>query len=186
MAIFFFLRSSVLSPSLPTPSYDLRPVPPFVRHISFAVITPLFTREKEKKERKKERKKRVEEEEDVRRMPESTSVNGRQGEQDKNDHRPTTYCYLYSSPLPSTFLPSLSCSVLDFSSLFPYQQTILNSMHKYQPRFHLVRANDILKLPYSTFRTYVFKETEFIAVTAYQNEKVKRVCVRLWLFQRTF
>ena len=46
-------------------------------------------------------------------------------------------------------------------------------MHKYQPRFHLVRANDILKLPYSTFRTYVFKETEFIAVTAYQNEKVK-------------
>ena len=46
-------------------------------------------------------------------------------------------------------------------------------MHKYQPRFHLVRANDILKLPYSTFRTYVFKETQFIAVTAYQNEKVR-------------
>ena len=36
-------------------------------------------------------------------------------------------------------------------------QTIVNSMHKYQPRFHLVRANDILQLPYSTFRTYVFK-----------------------------
>lgn len=53
--------------------------------------------------------------------------------------------------------------------------TILNSMHKYQPRFHLVRANDILKLPYSTFRTYVFKETEFIAVTAYQNEKVTQL-----------
>ncbi|XP_054710081.1 T-box transcription factor TBX3-like [Uloborus diversus] len=53
--------------------------------------------------------------------------------------------------------------------------TILNSMHKYQPRFHLVRANDILKLPYSTFRTYVFKETEFIAVTAYQNEKITRL-----------
>lgn len=35
-----------------------------------------------------------------------------------------------------------------------------------------MRANDILKLPYSTFRSYVFKETEFIAVTAYQNEKV--------------
>ncbi|KAJ7423701.1 T-box transcription factor TBX3 [Willisornis vidua] len=49
--------------------------------------------------------------------------------------------------------------------------TILNSMHKYQPRFHIVRANDILKLPYSTFRTYVFPETEFIAVTAYQNDK---------------
>ncbi|XP_023225544.1 T-box transcription factor TBX3-like [Centruroides vittatus] len=53
--------------------------------------------------------------------------------------------------------------------------TILNSMHKYQPRFHLVRANDILKLPYSTFRTYVFKETVFIAVTAYQNEKITQL-----------
>lgn len=46
-------------------------------------------------------------------------------------------------------------------------------MHKYQPRFHIVRANDILKLPYSTFRTYVFPETEFVAVTAYQNDKVR-------------
>ncbi|KAJ8312806.1 hypothetical protein KUTeg_010179 [Tegillarca granosa] len=53
--------------------------------------------------------------------------------------------------------------------------TILNSMHKYQPRFHLVRANDILKLPYSAFRTYVFKETSFIAVTAYQNEKITQL-----------
>ena len=63
-----------------------------------------------------------------------------------------------------------TCTVT--ASVFNLFQTILNSMHKYQPRFHLVRANDILKLPYSTFRTYVFKETEFIAVTAYQNEKV--------------
>lgn len=55
----------------------------------------------------------------------------------------------------------------------PSPQTILNSMHKYQPRFHIVRANDILKLPYSTFRTYVFPETDFIAVTAYQNDKVR-------------
>ncbi|XP_071094138.1 T-box transcription factor TBX3-like isoform X1 [Haliotis cracherodii] len=53
--------------------------------------------------------------------------------------------------------------------------TILNSMHKYQPRFHLVRTDDILKLPYSAFRTYVFKETEFIAVTAYQNEKITQL-----------
>jgi len=48
-------------------------------------------------------------------------------------------------------------------------------MHKYQPRFHLVQANDLYRLPCSTFRTYVFKETEFIAVTAYQNEKVDKV-----------
>ena len=66
-------------------------------------------------------------------------------------------------------------------------------MHKYQPRFHLVRASDILQLPYSTFRTYVFKvekntkkfqgsqitnvlqECTFIAVTAYQNEKITQL-----------
>uniref|UniRef100_A0A3P8ZIW3 T-box domain-containing protein n=1 Tax=Esox lucius TaxID=8010 RepID=A0A3P8ZIW3_ESOLU len=53
--------------------------------------------------------------------------------------------------------------------------TILNSMHKYQPRFHIVRANDILKLPFSTFRTFVFPETEFIAVTAYQNDKITQL-----------
>ncbi|XP_029617827.1 T-box transcription factor TBX3-like [Salmo trutta] len=53
--------------------------------------------------------------------------------------------------------------------------TILNSMHKYQVRFHVVRANDILQLPYSTFMTYVFSETEFIAVTAYQNDKITQL-----------
>ena len=62
------------------------------------------------------------------------------------------------------------CSHLPF-----FAQTILNSMHKYQPRFHLVRASDILQLPYSTFRTYVFKESQFIAVTAYQNEKITQL-----------
>ncbi|KAF5899117.1 T-box transcription factor TBX3-like isoform X4, partial [Clarias magur] len=53
--------------------------------------------------------------------------------------------------------------------------TILNSMHKYQPRLHLVRADDLLKLPYSAFRTFVFPVTEFIAVTAYQNDKITQL-----------
>lgn len=54
---------------------------------------------------------------------------------------------------------------------------VLNSMHKYQPRFHLVRADctDDKVLTCSTFRTFVFKETEFIAVTAYQNERVTKL-----------
>ena len=63
-------------------------------------------------------------------------------------------------------------TIAEIISIF---QTILNSMHKYQPRFHLVRASDILQLPYSTFRTYVFKESQFIAVTAYQNEKITQL-----------
>lgn len=55
--------------------------------------------------------------------------------------------------------------------------TVLNSMHKYQPRFHLVRSdtNDCTEITRRTFRTYVFKETEFIAVTAYQNERVTKL-----------
>jgi hypothetical protein len=69
------------------------------------------------------------------------------------------------------------CFSIDFVFISRVRQTILNSMQKYQPRFHLVRANDLLKLPYSTFRTYVFRETEFIAVTAYQNEKVRMFVV---------
>uniref|UniRef100_A0A914W2T2 T-box domain-containing protein n=1 Tax=Plectus sambesii TaxID=2011161 RepID=A0A914W2T2_9BILA len=64
--------------------------------------------------------------------------------------------------------------------------TILNSMHKYQPRFHVVRCNDILRLPYSTFRTFVFKETQFIAVTAYQNEKVTQLKIDYNPFAKGF
>lgn len=74
--------------------------------------------------------------------------------------------------LLTVFFPFLLPSLLPAAAP---PKTILNSMHKYQPRFHIVRANDILKLPYSTFRTYVFPETEFIAVTAYQNDKVRRL-----------
>ena len=48
-------------------------------------------------------------------------------------------------------------------------------MHKYQPRFHIVKQSDILILPWSEFKTFVFKETEFIAVTAYQNEKITQL-----------
>jgi len=48
-------------------------------------------------------------------------------------------------------------------------------MHKYQPRFHLIRASDFFKMAYNRFRSYSFIETQFIAVTAYQNEKVYRL-----------
>ena len=45
-------------------------------------------------------------------------------------------------------------------------------MHKYQPRIHIVQANDIFTMRWNSFNTYVFDETSFIAVTAYQNEQV--------------
>ncbi|CAB1347694.1 unnamed protein product, partial [Coregonus sp. 'balchen'] len=43
---------------------------------------------------------------------------------------------------------------------------ILNSMHRYQPRFHVVFMH------HRNFCTFSFPETHFIAVTAYQNHRV--------------
>ncbi|MEQ2206852.1 hypothetical protein XENOCAPTIV_003816, partial [Xenoophorus captivus] len=51
---------------------------------------------------------------------------------------------------------------------------ILNSMHKYQPRVHIIKKKDhtasLLNLKSEEFRTFVFVETVFTAVTAYQNQ----------------
>uniref|UniRef100_A0A8D3B4V4 T-box transcription factor 3b n=1 Tax=Scophthalmus maximus TaxID=52904 RepID=A0A8D3B4V4_SCOMX len=69
----------------------------------------------------------------------------------------------------------LTNNVSDKHGFVRFSNTILNSMHKYQPRFHIVKVNDILKLPYSTFRTYVFSETQFVAVTAYQNDQITQL-----------
>ncbi|KAL5016010.1 hypothetical protein ScPMuIL_005599 [Solemya velum] len=52
---------------------------------------------------------------------------------------------------------------------------ILNSMHKYQPRVHIVQANDIFTMRWNSFSTYAFDETTFIAVTAYQNEQITQL-----------
>ncbi|XP_060607924.1 T-box transcription factor TBX20-like isoform X3 [Ruditapes philippinarum] len=52
---------------------------------------------------------------------------------------------------------------------------ILNSMHKYQPRVHIVQANDIFSMRWTSFNTYAFEETTFIAVTAYQNEQITQL-----------
>lgn len=60
---------------------------------------------------------------------------------------------------------------------------MLNSMHKYQPRIHLVlwRGKDsqqslanspVGQLESEVHKTFIFKETIFTAVTAYQNHSV--------------
>lgn len=53
-------------------------------------------------------------------------------------------------------------------------QIILNSMHKYQPRLHIVKAdeNNGFGSKNTAFCTHVFSETAFIGVTSYQNHKV--------------
>lgn len=56
--------------------------------------------------------------------------------------------------------------------LFSSPQIILHSMHRYHPRFHLVQADDLFSVRWSVFQTFTFPETSFMAVTAYQNNKV--------------
>uniref|UniRef100_A0A8C6PAK3 T-box transcription factor 5a n=1 Tax=Nothobranchius furzeri TaxID=105023 RepID=A0A8C6PAK3_NOTFU len=57
--------------------------------------------------------------------------------------------------------------------LDPFGHIILNSMHKYQPRIHIVKAdeNNGFGSKNTAFCTHVFTETAFIAVTSYQNHK---------------
>lgn len=51
-------------------------------------------------------------------------------------------------------------------------------MHRYQPRIHLVKWREhcgtITDLDQEEHRTYVFTESVFTAVTAYQNQLVSR------------
>ena len=58
-------------------------------------------------------------------------------------------------------------------------QVILNSMHKYQPRLHVIYINPPGEEAAATenFRTFIFPETKFTAVTAYQNHRVRHTLV---------
>ncbi|XP_061390659.1 T-box transcription factor TBX3-like [Musca vetustissima] len=54
-------------------------------------------------------------------------------------------------------------------------QIVLASMHKYQPRLHIIKTSDLTQLPWSPQQNFVFPETEFIAVTAYQNDRITKL-----------
>ncbi|CAB1319860.1 unnamed protein product [Coregonus sp. 'balchen'] len=61
--------------------------------------------------------------------------------------------------------------------LDPFGHIILNSMHKYQPRLHIVKADEYNRFgsKNTAFCTHVFSETAFIAVTSYQNHKITQL-----------
>lgn len=54
-------------------------------------------------------------------------------------------------------------------------------MHRYQPRIHLIMKKDhssniqINDLENELYRTFVFPENVFIAVTAYQNQLITKL-----------
>ncbi|XP_075117172.1 T-box transcription factor TBX22 isoform X2 [Leptodactylus fuscus] len=58
---------------------------------------------------------------------------------------------------------------------------ILQSMHKYKPRVHIIvhdsrfDLSQIQSLPADGVKTFSFKETEFTTVTAYQNQQITKL-----------
>lgn len=58
--------------------------------------------------------------------------------------------------------------IVSLLSLLILMQIVLTSMHKYQPRIHIVRTSDPSQIPWSPQKSFAFHETEFVAVTAYQ------------------
>lgn len=51
---------------------------------------------------------------------------------------------------------------------------MLNSLHKYEPRLHIVKVGSSPDSD-KTITAHSFPETQFIAVTAYQNEEVSSI-----------
>ncbi|CAO4371402.1 unnamed protein product [Caenorhabditis nigoni] len=58
---------------------------------------------------------------------------------------------------------------------------IVNSMHKYRPRVHVIEQDDA-----KTRHTFSFEETEFIAVTAYQNHRITSLKIESNPFAKGF
>ncbi|XP_076394123.1 T-box protein VegT isoform X2 [Megachile rotundata] len=71
----------------------------------------------------------------------------------------------------------------------PKNNVVLTSMHKYIPRIWIIRCDDATRLselynyPSSSFH---FTETEFIAVTAYQNENITKLKINNNPFAKGF
>ncbi|RMX58839.1 hypothetical protein pdam_00014473 [Pocillopora damicornis] len=63
-------------------------------------------------------------------------------------------------------------------------QIMLNSLHKYEPRIHIIRVG----APESnrTVVSHSFPETQFIAVTAYQNEEITSLKIKYNPFAKAF
>ncbi|XP_035500893.1 T-box transcription factor TBX19-like [Scophthalmus maximus] len=61
-------------------------------------------------------------------------------------------------------------------------QIMLNSLHKYEPQLHIVCVGSHHRL----VSNVSFKETQFIAVTAYQNEEITALKIRYNPFAKAF
>ncbi|XP_014902441.1 T-box transcription factor TBX6 [Poecilia latipinna] len=62
---------------------------------------------------------------------------------------------------------------------------ILHSLHRYQPRVHVIEARDMLRWGGGQ-HSFVFPETQFITVTAYQNNKITELKINSNPFAKGF
>ncbi|XP_060884900.1 T-box transcription factor TBX6 [Labrus mixtus] len=62
---------------------------------------------------------------------------------------------------------------------------ILHSLHRYQPRVHVIEARDVLRWGGGQ-HSFVFPETQFITVTAYQNNKITDLKINANPFAKGF
>ncbi|XP_018332108.1 T-box transcription factor TBX20-like, partial [Agrilus planipennis] len=95
---------------------------------------------------------------------------------------PPAPCRLYAHPDSPFTGEQLRKQVVSFekvkltnNEMDKHGHLVLNSMHKYQPRIHLVKRQDgasgpIVDLESEEYKTFIFPETVFTAVTAYQNQ----------------
>ncbi|KAK5905898.1 hypothetical protein CgunFtcFv8_001813 [Champsocephalus gunnari] len=62
---------------------------------------------------------------------------------------------------------------------------ILHSLHRYQPRIHVIEARDVLRWGGGQ-HSFVFPETQFLTVTAYQNNKITELKINSNPFAKGF
>nr|BAC06583.1 Tbx6 related protein [Molgula tectiformis] len=65
-------------------------------------------------------------------------------------------------------------------------KVVLNSMHRYQPRVHIVRTDDVYNIRTLPMYTFAFPQTVFITVTAYQNDEVTKLKINNNPFAKGF
>ncbi|XP_067084370.1 T-box transcription factor 16 [Osmerus mordax] len=98
----------------------------------------------------------------------------------KAEPQPPCRTYLHpDSPAPGSHWMKQPVSFLKLkltnNTLDQHGHIILHSMHCYHPRFHIVQADDLFSVRWSVFQTFIFPETSFTSVTAYQNTKITKL-----------
>ncbi|KAJ6662248.1 hypothetical protein lerEdw1_012411 [Lerista edwardsae] len=101
---------------------------------------------------------------------------------------PSTHSCVYIHPDSPNFGAHWMKAAVSFSKvkltnkLNGNGQIMLNSLHKYEPQVHIIRVGG----PHRMVMNCSFPETQFIAVTAYQNEEITALKIKYNPFAKAF